>query len=259
MKKELGLITVGALVAMVLTGASGLWAGDIHTDGNVESDGQLVSTATSGPPLAVSSTEMVDNLNADQLDGLEGSDLYTQAEVDAITADLQAQIDALAAAPGSGMIAKDSAGNTVGPIVAFSTNNGEPLVEYRYDSLLVLLVVRENFLALPEKLFFEGTEKAVFRRVWYDQTGCFGSAYTGQGWTDVENLVGVPESFHAVGYGNILYQWTGGFPSVTVQSYSDNPSHCENLTEPNQGIGDGYTLVEVLDLDDVFTPPFHIE
>jgi len=77
-------------VGLVVAGIGFASAGDIETDGKV------VSTATSGPPLAVSSTDMVDNLNADQLDGLEGSYLYTQAEVDAIVADLQAQIDALA-------------------------------------------------------------------------------------------------------------------------------------------------------------------
>ena len=41
--------------------------------GDVRTDGQLISTATSGAPLAVSSSAVVTNLNADRLDGFEAS------------------------------------------------------------------------------------------------------------------------------------------------------------------------------------------
>ena len=41
--------------------------------GDIRTDARLVSTASSGPPLAVSSSAKVANLNADQLDGLDSS------------------------------------------------------------------------------------------------------------------------------------------------------------------------------------------
>ena len=49
--------------------ASPLAAGDLVVDG------KLVSTTTSGPPLAVASTEVVPNLNADMVDGFHASEL----------------------------------------------------------------------------------------------------------------------------------------------------------------------------------------
>jgi hypothetical protein len=48
----------------------------LRTDGNIETDAQLVSkVATGTPPLAVSSSTRVAGLNADRVDGLEGTDL----------------------------------------------------------------------------------------------------------------------------------------------------------------------------------------
>ena len=41
--------------------------------GNVRASGQLVSSALSGAPLVVTSGDLVANLNADRLDGLEAS------------------------------------------------------------------------------------------------------------------------------------------------------------------------------------------
>lgn len=52
--------------------------------GDVVIDGTFTSTQVAGPPLEVASTDMVVNLNADMVDGIEGTDLYTKAEVDAI-------------------------------------------------------------------------------------------------------------------------------------------------------------------------------
>ena len=63
---------------LVLTGA-GL-AGDVVTDGRFK------STMSAGAPLEVASDEMVLNLNADMVDGVEGTDIYTKAEVDAVVA-----------------------------------------------------------------------------------------------------------------------------------------------------------------------------
>lgn len=59
-----------ALLAALLVSPGPLAAGD------VEVDGSFVSTVATGtPPLAVTSTTRVDNLNADLLDGLDGSAL----------------------------------------------------------------------------------------------------------------------------------------------------------------------------------------
>lgn len=76
MRQSLLLASGVLIVAVVVLG------GDIVTDGAFTSskgDG-------TGPPLVVQSRDMVANLNADQVDGVEGTDLYTKAEVDALVA-----------------------------------------------------------------------------------------------------------------------------------------------------------------------------
>jgi hypothetical protein len=63
------------------------------TANDIEVDGKLVSRATTGAPLEVSSTTRVDNLNADQLDGKDATEFAT---VDALVNEialLQAQLD----------------------------------------------------------------------------------------------------------------------------------------------------------------------
>ena len=65
-----------------MTVATPAWSQSIHTDGNVETDAQLVSkVATGTAPLAVSSTTMVPSLNADQVDGLEGTALALDSDL----------------------------------------------------------------------------------------------------------------------------------------------------------------------------------
>ena len=61
--------------------------------GDIVTDGTFISTAVPGiAPLQVESTDRVDNLNADMLDGISGdqlflrSEVYTKAEVDALIA-----------------------------------------------------------------------------------------------------------------------------------------------------------------------------
>ena len=70
-----GVVTVGSVLA-----AAPAWAQSIQTDGNIETGGQLVSTVETGAPLAVSSTTMVPNLNADLVDGVEGTALALDAK-----------------------------------------------------------------------------------------------------------------------------------------------------------------------------------
>ena len=54
--------------------------------GDIVTDGRFTSTMSTGAPLQVASDDMVLNLNADMVDGVEGTDLYTRAEVDALVA-----------------------------------------------------------------------------------------------------------------------------------------------------------------------------
>ena len=54
--------------------------------GDIVTDGRFTSTQSSGAPLEVASDDMVANLNADMVDGVEGTDIYTKAEVDALVA-----------------------------------------------------------------------------------------------------------------------------------------------------------------------------
>jgi len=54
--------------------------------GDIQTDGKFKSTLEREPPLEVASTSMVANLNADMVDGVEGTNLYTKTEVDALVA-----------------------------------------------------------------------------------------------------------------------------------------------------------------------------
>ena len=71
--------TLYVLLGVLLVANVG-FAGDIVTDGKFK------STQASGAPLEVASDDMVLNLNADMVDGVEGTDIYTKAEVDAAIA-----------------------------------------------------------------------------------------------------------------------------------------------------------------------------
>ena len=70
------------LLGVLLVPTVGL-VGDIVTDGKSKS---TQSSFSLEPPLEVDSPVMVENLNADMVDGVEGTDLYTKAEVDALVA-----------------------------------------------------------------------------------------------------------------------------------------------------------------------------
>lgn len=69
LKTSKARVSALSLVALVVVGPGLSSAGDVVVDS------RLVSTATSVPPLEVSSSELVTNLNADQLDGMQGLDL----------------------------------------------------------------------------------------------------------------------------------------------------------------------------------------
>lgn len=116
------LITGVVLFAVAPAGAQ-----SIQTDGNIETDAQLVSNAATGTaPLIVSSATMVPSLNADQVDGLEGVDLALDADLqsaEAMLVVLQAQVDALglARSPRTG---QTTCYDEVGTVVACGTGIG---------------------------------------------------------------------------------------------------------------------------------------
>jgi hypothetical protein len=63
------------------------------TAGDIQTDGRIISTAGSGAPLEVASSEKVTNLNADQLDGMDSAAFATVAALVNEIALLQAQLD----------------------------------------------------------------------------------------------------------------------------------------------------------------------
>ena len=73
----------GLLAAWVSVGAATTVSGQsIKTTDNIETDAQVVSNVATGtPPLAVSSSTVVSNLNADQVDGVEASALALDADL----------------------------------------------------------------------------------------------------------------------------------------------------------------------------------
>lgn len=265
MKKELGLIAVGALMAVMLIGAGVASAGDIETDGKV------VSTATSGPPLAVSSMEMVDNLNADQLDGLEGSDLYTQAEVDTLVADLQAQIDALVTPPGTGLTVKDSAGLTLGPVYGlhwwaeYAHEQARPIFLFQYNGEAVFMLVAGNKDRLQMMPSAIGGSETWPRKVYFDQPGCTGSTYferfSGGG------LDGLRSTLYAVGRNDAMGSPRTLYRSDKVEAgqYVYAPSYLDELwnncqsLDPPQELDNPWLAEIALDLDAEFTTPFVVE
>ena len=87
-------LTPSVIIPFLLVVASPVWSQSIKTDGNIETDAQLVSNvATSTAPLAVASTTMVPNLNADRVDSLEGSALALNADLQNVETMLMALQD----------------------------------------------------------------------------------------------------------------------------------------------------------------------
>ena len=86
-------------IALLLAAAAPVWPQSIVTEGSIATDAQLVSNVVTGTaPLAVSSTTMVPNFNADRVDGIEGTALALDADLqtaEAMLVALQAQVDAL--------------------------------------------------------------------------------------------------------------------------------------------------------------------
>jgi len=61
------------VATFMIPGAVSLAQPSIQTEGAIETAGQLISTVPTGtPPLVVTSTTRVDNLNADSVDGFDG-------------------------------------------------------------------------------------------------------------------------------------------------------------------------------------------
>jgi len=89
------------VASLLLLAVAPAWSQSIQTDGNIETDAQLVSkVATGTAPLAVSSTTMVPSLNADLLDGVHKEYFaYYDAEYLPLFAQVQALSLQVNAAP----------------------------------------------------------------------------------------------------------------------------------------------------------------
>lgn len=66
-----------AVRVLQLASLAGLLVVRAATGGDVKIDGKFISTASSGPPIEVSSSDLVTGLNADLLDGLSASELVS--------------------------------------------------------------------------------------------------------------------------------------------------------------------------------------
>ncbi len=153
-----------------------VWSQSLKTDGNIETDAQLVSTVATGTaPLAVSSTTVVPSLNADQVDGVEGTDLALDADLqsaEAMLVALQAQVDALGLAlvPRTG---QTTCYNAAGAVVGCGTGIG-----LAQDGDLQLGVTWPNPRFTDNG---DGTVKDnLTGLIWLDDANCFGT----RNWTD---------------------------------------------------------------------------
>ena len=133
--KEATYLTAGLLMLLAVV-ASPAGAQSIQTDGNIQTDARLVSNVATGTaPLAVSSTTMVPSLNADQVDGVEGTALALDADLqgaEAMLMALQAQVNALGLAlvPRTGQTTcYDAAGAVVtcGTGIGLAQDGGPPV------------------------------------------------------------------------------------------------------------------------------------
>ena len=61
--------------------------------GDIVTDGKFKSTLSTGAPLEVDSPDMGVNPNADMVDGVEGTNIYTKAEVDSMIAAINIEFE----------------------------------------------------------------------------------------------------------------------------------------------------------------------
>ena len=170
MKRGLCLaLLVGAIV-------SPAWSQSITTDGNIETDGQLVSNVATGTaPLAVSSTTMVPSLNADQLDGMEAAAFAQESDLQTVE---RALVAMLAQFPELGKVPLTRTGQTncydaAGAVVTCGTGIG-----LAQDGDLQLGVT------WPNPRFTDNGDGTVTDNltglVWLDDANCFSI----KNWTD---------------------------------------------------------------------------
>lgn len=150
---------LAVLVAALL--GSPLAAGDLVVDG------KLVSTATSGPPLTVASTEMVPNLNADMVDGLHAGELALSlgnvVTVGTSGGDFATPADAMAsitdASPGNPYVVRIGPGEF--PNVTVKSNvhvvgSGEGATTLRTDNGFASTVTLQHSSSLSDLTVFHG-------------------------------------------------------------------------------------------------------
>ena len=168
--------TFSTFFLLVVVVASPVWPQSLVTDGNIETDGQVVSkVATGTAPLAVSSATLVSSLNADQVDGLEGTALALDADlqnVETMLMAFQSQVDALGLAlvPRTG---QTTCYDAAGVVTACGTGIG-----LAQDGELQLGVT------WPNPRFIKNADATVTDNltglIWLEDANCFGE----QSWTN---------------------------------------------------------------------------
>lgn len=158
----------------------------------------------------------------------------------------------------------DSIGEVVGPVIGFSSrfNTGgnlaiptvEPVILFRGDTHPLVF----NFgggLYVPRKLVCtEGCISHV-REVYYSLPDCEGSAFTPTGGNGFDEFVDVK---YALGYQEMLYR-TSSLTWLTNEPYQSR-GHSIHCTNQSSDLSSAWALEYTgLDLDVLFTPPYHIE
>ncbi len=145
------------------------------------------------------------------------------------------------------LIVKDSLGNFVGEVITVNLN-GQPTILLEDGNTPIAADVRTDGLVVKQ-----GTQ------TYYESTGCTGTVYLDNpanlGPTQFNALLGVS---YSIGPGNILYRGEGPTFDIEVHSYWN--SHPDFL-----GCTDSTFMTTLVvgtsrgDLDDFFTPPYHLE
>ena len=167
------LLTPSLLLAVTALPA---FSQSIQTDGNIETDAQLVSKVARGTaPLAVSSSTLVPSLNADRVDNLHATQLALDTDlqsVEAMLLALQAQVDALGLALVS-RTGQTTCYDAAGVVVACGTGIG-----LAQDGDLQLGVT------WPNPRFTDNGDGTVTDNltglIWLDDANCFGA----KNWAD---------------------------------------------------------------------------
>lgn len=154
----------------------------------------------------------------------------------------------------SPLLVVDSIGSVVGPVVGFHHGNtpvfaswpAAPVVLFREGNHNILLTVDTGALWTGRDVYFSGSNCTGTVAIQYDELDV--SAARLQRWV------------YGTAPGNLIYgasiEDPTGFP--TAASWARNGSTCQNSTPSSFSPGKARVAQPIVDLDDLFTPPFRM-